>query len=266
MLLDGADLFTIIIPTHDRPYLLQRTLQSLVRQSFTDFTTIIVSDSSSYFPPYQELKDLKGRYTYLIHNTGGGPASSRNMGIDLANTKYVMFLDDDDTLEPDHLMMLSKLLDPKADKITFCNFKILEEDRTENPPKYISTKDLDIAGVTRNDVYILNRIPNSCLVYPLASIKGRRFDGSIILYEDWDFLLECVKDWDLIHVPIHSVVIHKSWAAGEENARRGNSSNHKLLEVTLELYRRHPAPTVDIKLARQSLLARSGVNLTLDNF
>ena len=227
---------------------------------------MIVSDSSTYLPPFQDLKDLQGRYAYVIHNAGNGPASSRNMGIDLAQSDYVLFLDDDDTLEPDHLMMMSKMVDRSGSKITFCNFKIVEEDRTQFPPRHISTKDLDISGVTRADVFILNRIPNSCLAYPLAAVKGRRFDGSIILYEDWDFLLGCLQDFDLTHVPIGSVAIHKSWAAGQENARRGNSSNDKLLEVTLELYRRHPAPTPEVRQARQTLLARSGVTLPLERF
>ena len=53
----------------------------------------------------------------------------RNMGLDLVHSDYVMFLDDDDTLEPDHLMMLSKMVDRSGKKITFCNFKIIEEDR-----------------------------------------------------------------------------------------------------------------------------------------
>lgn len=217
-------------------------------------------------PPYQDLEQIAGKYTFLFHNAGHGPASSRNMGIDLAHSPYVMFLDDDDTLEPDHLLILSKLIDRASRNITFCNFKILEEDRTESPPKFLSVRDLDISGVTKNDVFVLNRIPNSCLIYPRDAVKGQVFDDSIILYEDWDFLLKCLKDRDLTHVPVNSVVIHKSYAAGQENARRGNSSNHHLLEVTLELYKRHAAPHMKTRLARQSLLANSGVNLPLDHF
>ena len=263
---NGATLFTIIIPTHDRPHLLHRTLQSVARQTFTDFAVIVVSDSATYLPPFQDLKDMTGRYTYLVHNHGNGPASSRNMGLDLVQTPFVMFLDDDDTLAPDHLMNLSKLLDRHSSAIHFCNFKVLEEDRTETPPQFLSVRDIDIGGVARQDVFVLNRIPNSCLIYPADALKGQRFDGSIILYEDWDFLLHCLKDRDLSHIPIDSVVIHKSYAAGQENARRGNSSNQHLMEVTLELYRRHPAAHMETRLARQALFAQSGVTLSLDHF
>jgi hypothetical protein len=37
--------FTVIVPTHERPYLLHRALSSLVAQTFTDFQVIIVSVS-----------------------------------------------------------------------------------------------------------------------------------------------------------------------------------------------------------------------------
>ncbi len=254
-------MFTIIIPTHDRPFLLHRTLQSVAKQSFRDYRVIIVSDSSAYFPPYEALKDLEGRYLFALHNEGQGPASSRNMALKLADTPFVMFLDDDDTIEPDHLAMLAKTLSPSTKKIAFCDFKVQEEDRTQQPPTQLKTSNIAINGVTRNDVYVLNRIPNSCLVYPLEAIKGQQFDSSIILYEDWDFLLKCLKKWDIFHVPINSVVIHKSFVAGAENVRRGNSNTDKLMEVTLELYRRHPAPNQQVQGARRDLMARAGVVL-----
>jgi len=254
-------LFTIIVPTHDRPLLLHRTLLSLACQSFQDFRVVIVSDSSNYFPPYEALSGLRGRYVYAVHNDGNGPASSRNMGLQLADTPFVMFLDDDDTFEPDHLAMLSKTLDSSIGKIAFCDFMIQEEDRTQHPPLAIKTSVVEIGGVTRNDVFVLNRIPNSCLIYPVAAVKERRFDHAFILYEDWEFLLSCLKDWDLVHIPVNSVVIHKSYVAGAENIRRGNSNDDKLLDVTLELYRRFPAPNPMVQQARQTLLAKSGVKI-----
>ena len=259
-------MFTIIIPTHDRPHLLHRTLQSVARQSFQDYTVIVVSDSANYLPPYSDLKDIQGRYSFVVHNHGAGPGCSRDMGIDLAQTPYVMFLDDDDTIEPDHLANLAGLMDRAKGTIGFCNFKVLEEERSEMPPRFLSVRDIDISGVRRRDVFILNRIPNSCLIYPVDVVKGRRFDSSIILYEDWDFLLDCLKDRELTYLPTQSVVIHKSYAPGPDNARRGNSSNEHLLQVTLELYRRHPAPDLETRQARQALFAQSGVTLGLEHF
>ena len=103
-------MFTIIIPTHDRPYLLHRALQSLARQTFRDFTVIIVSDSSQYIAPYADLGTLPGRYLYVLRNDRPGPAESRNLAIELVTTEYAFFLDDDDALEETHLEALAAVV------------------------------------------------------------------------------------------------------------------------------------------------------------
>ena len=101
-------MFSIIVPTHDRPELLARALRSLQAQTWRDFTVIVVSDSPRYVAPYAELQALQGRYLYVLRSSGpAGPAASRNLGQRLAQAPYLMFLDDDDSFEPDHLARLA---------------------------------------------------------------------------------------------------------------------------------------------------------------
>ncbi len=260
-------MFTIIVPTHDRPLLLRRTLQSLVAQTYKDFTVVIVADSSAYLPPYEELAQLAGRYVYLIRGSGiGGPAESRNMGLDIVRSKYVIFLDDDDTFEPDHLQSLADGIGNTSPDILFCDFKIRNEDRTVSPPQHLSTIDVSIADVTQDSVYVRNRIPNSCLVYDKSVVAPFRYDTGLIIYEDWDFLLDCLKGKKLGYLPVNSVVIHKSGATAPENMRRGNTHDEKIVEVMLLLYSKHAAPNQETRLARQALLAGAGVNLPIEHF
>jgi GT2 family glycosyltransferase len=63
-------MFTIIIPTHDRPQLLKRTLESLIAQTCQDFKVVMVSDTPGYLPPYQELSQLDKRFDYVLRSTG----------------------------------------------------------------------------------------------------------------------------------------------------------------------------------------------------
>jgi glycosyltransferase involved in cell wall biosynthesis len=103
-------MFTIIVPTHDRPALLARTLRSLSAQTWSDFTVVVVSDSARYVAPYAELQALEGRYVYVLRSGSPGPAASRNMGQRLADATYLLFLDDDDSFEPQHLAVLAARL------------------------------------------------------------------------------------------------------------------------------------------------------------
>ncbi len=259
-------MFTVIVPTHNRPELLRHTLQSLIDQTYSNFTVIVVDDASSYIPPYAELQPLQGRYVFILRNGIAGPAESRNMGLAISKSKYVLFLDDDDTLEKEHLQSLANHIENSSPELLFCDFKVCHEDRTLSPPQRLSIDRIDISGVTRSSVFVRNRIPNSCLVYRQDVVAAVKHDNQMAIYEDWDFLLECLKGRTLTHVPINSVVIHKSAANAAENMRRGNAHDELIVQTMLDLYKRHPAPDMPTRLERQSLMAGAGIVLAIDYF
>ncbi len=254
-------MFTIIIPTHDRPLLLRRALQSLVAQTFTDFQVIIVDDAASFIPPFEELAALRGRYTHVIRSGAPGPAESRNVGLRLATSRYVMFLDDDDSYEPGHLRALADhLAAAPAAGLLFCDFKVQTEDRTVSPPRALSLQAANIADADVRSVYVRNRIPNSCIVYPRELLEGLHHDPALPIYEDWDFLLACLKrSPGLTYLPLHSVVIHKSHGEAPQNQRRGNHREDLIVGMTLFLYRKHPSPDAATHEARRALLAQAGI-------
>lgn len=257
-------MFTIIIPTHDRPVLLSRTLQSLIAQTWQDFQVIVVDDSASYIPPFAEMAALQGRYTYIIRSGEKGPAVSRNLALDLVKTRYVIFLDDDDTFEPGHLASLAAHIGAGAPELLFCDFHVVHEDRTQAPPRLLARDPIAINGVTTDNVHVLNRVPNSCVVYRADVVAGVRYATDMIIYEDWAFLMECLKGRQLRHVAVGGVNIHKSKADAPENMRRGNSRDDLLVETMLHLYKQYQAPNMETRLARQALMAANGVPLLLE--
>lgn len=261
-------MFTIIIPTHDRPLLLKRTLESLIAQTCQDFKVVIVSDTPGYLPPYQELAQLDKRFDYVLRSTGvPGPAASRNLGLAIADSEYILFLDDDDTYRPDHIAKLKARLQKDKPELLFCDFQVQNEDRTVYPPTLLpGGQKVSIADVTFDSVYIRNRIPNSCIAYRSDVLRGVRNETDLIIYEDWDFLLSAMQGRSLVHYATDGVVIHKSAATAPENMRRGNSRDDKIVEVMLQLYRKHPAPNLATRQARQALMASAGVVMDIANF
>jgi glycosyltransferase involved in cell wall biosynthesis len=105
-----APLFSVIVPTRNRPGLLSEALASVRDQTLADWELIVVDDGST--PPVDEaaLRNLLGaRVTLLRHATSRGVAAARNSGYARARGQYVAQLDDDDLLAPDALARIAHL-------------------------------------------------------------------------------------------------------------------------------------------------------------
>jgi len=97
-------MFSIVIPTYNRPQLLSRAILSVLDQSCQDFEIVVVNDGGSR----PELKS--DSRTRLVEQPNRGMAAARNAGIRAARGRYITFLDDDDTLTPDRLVFACERL------------------------------------------------------------------------------------------------------------------------------------------------------------
>jgi glycosyltransferase involved in cell wall biosynthesis len=91
-------LFTVVIPTFNRVALLQRAIDSVLRQSFGDFELVVVDDGSTD-ATLAYLKEL-GSSVRTFQQQNAGPGVARNLGVEHARGKYICFLDDDDAWFP----------------------------------------------------------------------------------------------------------------------------------------------------------------------
>jgi glycosyltransferase involved in cell wall biosynthesis len=100
--------FSVIIPTYNRLSPLQATLESVWRQTFTDYEVIVVDDGSSDDTP-RYLSALEDRIT-VLRQTNAGPGVARNNGAATARGAYLAFLDSDDLWFPWTLQTVADLI------------------------------------------------------------------------------------------------------------------------------------------------------------
>lgn len=95
---------SFVIATYERPDVLQCTLRSLILQSHTDWTAIVVGDccSNSTERAIRELDDQRIVY-YNLPVRFGEQSGPNSVGLALANQDVVTFLNHDDLLLPDHI-------------------------------------------------------------------------------------------------------------------------------------------------------------------
>lgn len=92
-----AVLLSIVVPVYDVEQYLPRCIDSILKQSFTDFELILVNDGSPDNCPIicDEYADKDDRIK-VIHKENGGLSDARNTGINKARGKYISFIDSDD--------------------------------------------------------------------------------------------------------------------------------------------------------------------------
>ena len=92
---------TVVIPTHNRPDLLETTLASVLAQRDVEFEVVVVDDGS---PPTRPVAGLDHPGVRVVrHPASRGVAAARNSGLAAATMGWVAFTDDDDLWAPDKL-------------------------------------------------------------------------------------------------------------------------------------------------------------------
>ena len=91
---------SIITRTKNRPLMLPRVLESLKKQSYTDFYWIIVNDGGSrgYVDDILTQASACGIHTEVIHNPSSkGMEAASNIGVMASTTEFLVIHDDDDS-------------------------------------------------------------------------------------------------------------------------------------------------------------------------
>src|SRR5262245_49867936 len=91
---------TVVIPTRNRACVLRRAVDSVLRQTVTDFELIVVDDASTDGTEALVGSIRDSRVRYIKCRNGVGASAARNIGIRAARGRFVAFQDSDDEWLP----------------------------------------------------------------------------------------------------------------------------------------------------------------------
>lgn len=184
--------FSVLVPTRNRSNLLFKIFQSLNDQFFSDWECVFIENDSDD-ETHNKIIDFvsenrKFKYVRTIHR---GISHARNIGIHHSIGKYIIFLDDDDYLTNNALLLHFENL--KGDKdisiSDYLYWNVLSSAEEKN--KYI-TPFLNIRYPVDD---IINNweerlsIPIHCVAFKrsLVNKHSLSFDEDLINHEDWVF-------------------------------------------------------------------------------
>jgi glycosyltransferase involved in cell wall biosynthesis len=92
---------SVIIPAYNGDRFIQKTIDSVLAQTFTDYEIIVIDDGSQ--DNTSQVLESYGKNIQYIYQHNQGVAAARNRGIDLAKGELIAFLDQDDLFLPHKL-------------------------------------------------------------------------------------------------------------------------------------------------------------------
>ena len=178
----GEPLVSVIVPCYNLGAYLPECLDSLQRQTFQDFETIIVDDGSTDDASLRLLDMLKDQGWHVVRKPNGGLSSARNRGIAEARGTWIVPLDCDDVLHPTCLekLVAVKRADPEL-AIVSTLVRYFVDDVEEVCGGWVPF------GFDLNILAHRNCASNACALMDreaLLAIGG--YDEWLTSYEDWD--------------------------------------------------------------------------------
>ena len=193
-----SSLVTVVVRTINRNQsLLSRALKSVELQTYGELETIVVNDGGTSLLNW--IKSYSILDIQLIESQENqGRSAAANLGIKSAKGKYLVFLDDDDFLYPNHIDDLVKVVE--GSPVAYCDALRRRELINQNDCQ-LMTKEL-AASEEHSLKRMLegNFIPINCLIFEARVLKANQFDEDLTVLEDWDLLIRLSSEHSFKHL------------------------------------------------------------------
>ena len=186
----GKVLVSVIVRTCGRPSVLRETLISLRNQTYKNIEVVVVEDGKNVSEEMirNEFSDL--RIQYFATGEKVGRSKAGNLAMEMANGRYLNFLDDDDVFYADHIETLVYTLENTKCRAAYATaFETPIKIKSKEPYEYEIT---DYRGIHKQkfDKVILchhNYIPIQCIMFENSLFEEYGgLDESVDALEDWD--------------------------------------------------------------------------------
>lgn len=243
----------VIVTSHARPKLLARCLDSLRGQTRAPDRIILCNDDGDPEVRRVAAEKLRTSDIFLSVPQLRGPAETRNLGIEMTDADWFVFLDDDDSFAPDYLQSAEPHLAACDGFVPFGDYDVVKEDGNgaalKTMRKALSQQDPQSLAVS-------NFIPIGAFFVP-AALRDCRFYTHLGSVEDWDYLLTLAERMPFKHFPFAGSRYHH-----RPDPTRNGVSKGVIFRDRLVVYSRHPAPTQELRERRLERLKRNQKGLS----
>ena len=203
---------SIIVPVYKVEKYLPKCIDSILAQTFTDFELILIDDGSPdrCGEICDEYAKRDGRIL-VIHQENQGVSAARNAGLDVAQGKYIGFVDSDDWIDREYYEKMTQHAQTAKAEIVTGAFSVCDQNGI--PIRDILTSE----GVYQTDQMIQelfstpDQLGGTCCnkIFLRSVIKDIRFPVEMTMCEDRFYLFQCYilcKRNVKFNIPLYYVV------------------------------------------------------------
>lgn len=121
-------MISVIVPVYKVENYIDKCIQSILAQTYTDFELILVDDGSpDSCPKICDNYALEDERIRVLHKKNGGLSDARNEGTKIANGEFVTYIDSDDYISEEYLETLVYLLHKYNGDIAVTGINVFDE-------------------------------------------------------------------------------------------------------------------------------------------
>lgn len=213
---------SVIVPVYNTEKYLKKCLDSLVAQTLDDLEVIVVDDGSTDAST-SIIKEYAMNYPDRIqafYKKNGGQATARNLGIEMAQGKYIGFVDSDDYVHIKMYEILYELAEKTSADMAVCNYR------------YVSTENESEIELTPYVPYKKCKTQADQFIDPLVAPWNKLFLSEVIqttkinflegyIYEDTAFFIKLIPYLKQVSYVEDALVTHVFHGSSTMNANRG---------------------------------------------
>lgn len=219
--------FSVIIPLYNKENYIEKALNSILNQTFTDYEVWIIDDGSTDKSVEKVVPFLSEKIKLIQHQKNSGLSASRNSGIQHSNCNYITFLDADDVWKPHFLSTIHSLINQFAEaRIYATNYEELYAHKVVRPINGSEILKDDFKGLV--DFFRINVKQGfynhgSVCFHKSVFEKAGLYDETIDFAEDIDFNIRANYHFKLAYAN----TVGMSYLMQSENQLTTTSILHK---------------------------------------
>lgn len=240
-------MISIIMPTYNRAYIIERAIKSVLDQTYNNWELIIVDDASEDNTTQIIQKYLCSQIRYHLNVENIGANESRNIGAKIAKGDFLTFLDSDNYWPQNRLeLQIKKMKVCTLDKaFLYGKTKIIDR----NVIKIVPEEKLTTNELRKTELYTNVIDTNTIMIQRDLFWKIGGFEKNLPRLQDWEFVLRMLFDFQLEGIGSEECL---SFNEIQDNSIGRNHS--ALIEAACFLYKKYMYRYLDSQTVIQQLL------------